>query len=127
MSPNSSDGGDAAAGAQRDRLRALIDAAARHFDVLRLQRAGDVVDREVLRAQQLGVQPEVDLPVAAADDEHLTDAVRAFELPAQHLVGVLGDLAERFLRGDGDREHRRRRRIELLDRAAESPSAAAAE
>ena len=40
---------DAAAGAQRDRLCALIDAAARHVGVLRLQRARHVVDGQVLR------------------------------------------------------------------------------
>ena len=43
------DGGDAATRAERDGLRALIDAAARDFDVLRLQRARDVVDGQVLR------------------------------------------------------------------------------
>ena len=107
---------DAAARPQRHRLRTLIDAAAGHFDVLRLQRAGDVVDGQVLRPQQLGVEPQVDLAVAAADDEHLADAVGAFQLPAQHLVGVLGDLAQRLLRRHGNGQHRRRRRIELLDR-----------
>ena len=60
-------------------------------------------------------EPEIDLALAAADDQHLADAVRALELPAQHLVGVLGDLAQRLLRGDRDGQHRRGRRIELLD------------
>ena len=72
-----------------DRLRALIDAAAGNLDVLRLQRARDVGDRQVVAAQAIGVEPDVDLPLAAAEDEHLADAVDALELPAQHLVGVL--------------------------------------
>ena len=47
---------DAAARAQRHRLRALIDAAAGHVGVLRLQRARHVVDGQVLGAQPLGVE-----------------------------------------------------------------------
>ena len=42
---------DAAASAQRDRLRAPVDAAARDVGVLRLQCARDVVHRQPLRAQ----------------------------------------------------------------------------
>ena len=61
MSPNAVDRVDAAARAQRDRLRALIDAAARDVRVLRLERARHLVDRQVLGAQQLGVEPDVDL------------------------------------------------------------------
>ena len=48
MSLNSATRLDAAAGAQRDRLRPLIDAAAGDLDVLRLQRARDVGDRQVV-------------------------------------------------------------------------------
>ncbi len=109
------DGGNAPAGAQRDRLRALIDAAARDLHVLRLQRASDVVHREVLGAEQLGVQPEIDLPVPPTDDQYLADTVGALELAAQHLVGVLGDLAQRLLRRDRDGEHRRRGRVQFFD------------
>ena len=109
------DGLDAAARAQRDRLRPLIDAAAGDLDVLRLQRARDVGDRQVVGAQAVGVEPDVDLPLAAAEDEHLADAVDAFELPAQHLVGVLGDVADRLVGAEREAQDRRRVGIELVD------------
>src|SRR5262249_38073527 len=81
-----------AAGAEGHRLRPLIHAAAGNLDVLRLQRAGDLGDRQVVGAQPIAVQPDVDLPRPAAEHQHLADAADALELPAQHLVGVLGDL-----------------------------------
>ena len=98
MSLNSATRLDAAARAQRDRLRALIHAAAGDLDVLRLQRARDVGDGQVVGAQAIGVEPDVDLALAAAEHEHLADAVDALELAAQHLVGVLGDVADRLVR-----------------------------
>ena len=110
------DGLDAAASPQRDRLRALIDAAAGDFDVLCLQRARDVGHRQVVAAQAVGVEPHVDLPLAAAEDQHLADAVDAFDLPAQHLVGVLGDVLHRLaLRAQREAEHRRGVGVHLLD------------
>ena len=107
---------EAAARAQRHRLRALIEASAGHVGVLRRQRPRHVVDRQPLRAQQRGVEPHVDLALAAADDQHLADAVGALEPPAQHLVGELGDVAHGLVGGDGHGDDRRRRRVELLDR-----------
>ena len=107
---------DAAAGAHRDRLRALVDAAAGDVGVLRLQRARDVVDRQVVAAQPLGIQPHVDLALAAAEHQHLADAVGALEPPPQHLVGVLGDVADRLVGGHGDGEDRLRVGVLLLDR-----------
>ena len=95
---------------------ALIDAAAGDVGVLRLQRARDVVDRQVVGAQPIGIDPDVDLSLASADDEHLADAVGALEPAPQHLVRVLGDVADRLLRGDGDRQNRRGVGILLLDR-----------
>ena len=41
----------------------------------------------------VGVEPDVDLALPTAEDEHLADAVHALELAAQDLVGVLGDFA----------------------------------
>jgi hypothetical protein len=105
----------AAARSQRQRLRALIDAPAGHLDVLALQRARDVGDRQVVRAQPIRIEPDVDLPLAAAEDEHLADAVHAFELAAQRLVGVFGDVAHRLVRAQRQAEHRRRVRIHLVD------------
>ena len=74
--------------------RALIDPATGNLDVLRLQRAGDVGDREVVRAQPIGVQPDVDLALASAEHQHLADAAHAFELTAKHLVRVFGDVPD---------------------------------
>ena len=48
-------------------------------------------------------------------DDDLADAADALELPAQRLVGVLGDVADRLVGRDRERQHRRRVRIELLD------------
>ena len=101
---------DAAAGAHRDRLRALVDAAAGDVGVLRLQRPRHVVDGQVVGAQPIAVHPDVDLPLAAAEHQHLADAVGALETPAQDLVGVFGDFADRLLRRHRDGENRRTRR-----------------
>ncbi len=76
---------------------ALVDAAAGDLDVLRLKRARHVGDRQVVGAQAIGVEPDVDLPLPAAEHEHLADAVDALELAPQHLVGVLGDVADRLV------------------------------
>ena len=64
------------------------------------QRARDVGDGDVVGAQPIGVEHDVDLPLAAAGDDHLADAVQAFELAPEHLVGVLGDVADRLVGGE---------------------------
>ena len=108
-------------------VRALLDAAAGDLGVLRLQRARDVGDREVVGAQPIGVEPDVDLARAAADDDDLADAADALELAAQRLVGVLGDVADRLVGRHRERQDRRGVRIELLDRRLlDRPAAAAA-
>ena len=117
---------DAAARAQRERLRALIDAAAGDFDVLRLQRARDVVDRQVVAAEPIGIEPDVDLALPAAEDQHLSDAVDALELAAQHLVGVFGDVADRPVGAEREAQHRRRVRVEPVDARLLNGLAAAA-
>ncbi len=89
------DGVDPAARPQRHRRGALFDAAAGNLGVLRLERARHVGDGEVVGAQPVGVDEDVDLPGAAADDHDLADAADAFELAAERLVGVLGDVANR--------------------------------
>ena len=105
----------APARAHRDRLRPLVDAAAGNVGVLRLQRPRHVVDGQVVGAQLVGVHPDVDLPLAAADHQHLADAVGALEPAAQHLVGVLGDVADRLVGAHRHREDRLRVRVLLLD------------
>ena len=107
-------------------MRALIDPAAGDLDVLRLQRARDVGHGEVVGAQPIGVEPDVDLALPAAEDEHLADAADAFELAAQHLVGVFGDFADRLVGGQRDTEDRRGIGIEFVDARRLEWSAAAA-
>ena len=102
--------------AQRDRLRAGLDASAGNLRVLRLQRARDVGDGEVLGLQPRRVQRDVDLARAAADDDDLADAADALELAPQRLVGVFGDVANRLVGRHRERHDRRRVGIELLDR-----------
>jgi hypothetical protein len=104
----------AAARAQRDRLRTLVHAAARDLDVLALERARDVGDRQVVAAEPVRVEPHVDLALAATEDQHLPDAVDAFNLAAQDLVRVLGDVAHRLLRAQREAQHRRRVGIHLV-------------
>ena len=117
MSPNSATDLDAAARAQRDRLRRPDRRGRPGISTFCACSArDDVVDRQVVGAQPIGVEPDVDLALAAAEDQHLADAVDALELPPQHLVGVLGDVADRLVRGERERQDRRGVRIELLDR-----------
>src|SRR6185369_2986838 len=99
------DGGHPAASAKRERLRTLIDASAGHFDVLCLQSARHIGYREVIGAQPIGVEPHIDLSLATAEHENLTDPGNAFELASQHLVRVLSDFTNGFVRGQRDAEH----------------------
>ena len=105
----------AAPRAKRQRLRTLVDAPAGNLRVLRLQRAGDIGDGDVVGAQPIRVQRHVHLTLAPAEDQDLTDAVDAFELAPQHLVGVLRDVADRFVGAEREAQHRRRVRIHLVD------------
>ena len=57
----------AAARAQGERRGALLDAAAGDLRVLRLQRAGDVGDRQVVGLQPRGIERDVDLARTSAD------------------------------------------------------------
>src|SRR5258708_6211061 len=93
--------------ARRDGLRARLDAPARDLRVLRLQRARDIGHREVLPLKTRGIQPQVDLALASAHHDDLADAADALELPAQRLVGVLGDIPDRLVRRDRERHYRR--------------------
>ena len=70
--------------------------------------AGDVRDGEVLRAQAVGVDEDIDLTGATAHDDDLTNAADALELTAERLVGVLGDVANRRRRRNRERHHWRR-------------------
>ncbi len=109
------DGLHASPRAERNRLRPLIHASAWNFGVLQVHRARDVGDGDVVGAQAIGVEPDVDLSLAPSDDEHLADAFEAFELPAEDLVRVLRDFPERPVRRQREADHGRRVRVELVD------------
>ena len=98
MLPNSSTEVDPASRAQGHRRRTGFDASAGNLRVLGLQRPRHVRDGEVVGAQPVGVERDVHLAGASADDEGLADTAYAFQLAAQLLVRVLGDVADRFLR-----------------------------
>jgi len=98
------DGLDATAGAQRHRLPSLIHASAGDLDVLLLERVRHVGDRQVVRTKAIGIEPDVDLARPAAEDDHLAHARYTFELTPQHFVGVFGDVADRFVRGQREAE-----------------------
>ena len=100
---------------QRHRGGTLLHASAGNLGVLCLKRARDVGDRQVLRPQPVGVDEDVDLAGPAAHDDDLADAADAFELTAERLVRVFGDVADRRGGRDRERQHRRRVGIELLD------------
>ncbi len=95
---------------------ALLDATARNFGVLRLERSRHIGDSEVVGPEPIGIERHVDLPRPSTDDYYLADTADAFELPAQLLVGVLGNVADRLLRRQGKCQDRSRIGIELLDR-----------
>ncbi len=61
-----------------------------------------------------GSSHDIDLPLAPAEQRHLADAGAALQLPPQHLVRILGDLAHRALGDERDIEHRRGVGIEPL-------------
>ena len=70
------------------------DVAAGQIGVLARQRRAHVADRHPVGGQAVGVDPDVDRPLEAADDRHLPDPARALERALDHLVGDLGQLAQ---------------------------------
>ena len=105
MASISSHAADAAHHAERVFRRADLHRTAGHLEVLGRQGVGHVGHRQAVGAELHRVQDDVDLPRLAADEHHLPDAVNGLQLPPQHLVAVLGDVAERGRRRrrDGDR------------------------
>ena len=106
----------AAARAQRHLRGARFDASAGNLGVLGLQRARDVGHRQVVGLEARRIEQHVDLALASTDDDDLADAVDAFELAPQRLVGVFGDVANRLVGRDRQRHDRGGVGIELLDR-----------
>ncbi len=89
----------------RPRVRNVIDSgpcsmlAAGHVDVLRLQRARHVVDRQPFCARRRSpVDPDVDLAVAAADDHGTWPTPSALSSRRRStLSAILGDVADRLV------------------------------
>src|ERR1019366_3269879 len=105
----------AAGRADREILRALFEAAAGKFEVLRFERVENVGDREAVRAQLIGIDQHVDLALRAAHDADLTDTFRVLQFLLNQLVGDHREIAQRAGRGDGDLHDRRGVRIHLLN------------
>jgi hypothetical protein len=101
--------------AHRQRAGPLLQAAARHLQVLPLDGARYLGRREAIRAQAARVEPQVDLPQAGADERDLADAVERLELAPQRLVGELADLPDGAVGRQRDVEDRRRVGVELVD------------
>ena len=91
------------------------DVAAGHVGVLADERVAHRGDRELVGGEPVGVDPDVDRALEPADQPHLADAVGALELHLDDLVGHLGQLAQRAVAGQRDREHRRLVVVELGD------------
>ena len=115
MLPELGRGFHASSRAHRQRLCALIDAPTRYVAVLCLKGPRHVVHGEVLGAEPVGIEHDVDLPPAATEHEDLSNAVGALELAPQHLVGVFGDVAHRRVGRQRDRQNGESIRIALLD------------
>ncbi len=105
---------DAAHRPQREFELTRLDGAAGHLQVLRLQGLGHVGHGQTVRAHLQPVEVYVDLPFLPADDQHLAHARERFQLPPQHLVAILRQVAGRRGRGDGNGHHGHRVGIELL-------------
>ena len=65
--------------AHRQLARALLDAAAGQLEVLRAQRRGHVGGRQAVGVEAIGVDLDLDLAAAGAEEQHLADAVDRLE------------------------------------------------
>ena len=109
------DGLHAALRAERELPRACLDAAGGDLQVLRAERAFDLRRREAVALELGGIDPDVHLAGATADDRHLADAADRLDLAADLLVGELRDVARRPRSCERDRHDRRRVRVHLLN------------
>ena len=106
--------GDAAERAQHLLGHALLHAAAGVLDVLARERGADLLNCNAGRVQLVGVDIDVNLALASADDVDRTDAVNRFERFLQAPARQLGELLQALVAGDRDRHDRHRVEIELL-------------
>ena len=98
--------GEAAHRPQRLLAQVGRDVAARHIGVLLLQRGPHFGDRELVGRESIGFDPDVDGACQTADDLHFADPRRPFERQLDHLIGQFGELADRQIAGQRDRQHR---------------------
>src|SRR5262249_11589613 len=95
--------------------RALVEVAAGEFEILIGKSVEHVVDGEVVAAETIGIDVDVNLALRAAENSDLSDALGVFELLLDLLIGDEGDIAQRAWGADSDLEDGRSVRIELLD------------
>src|SRR5690606_6410776 len=107
---------DPALEADADALGAGLQASAGQGHVLARDRALHVGRGEPHRAQADRIHPDVDLALAPSDELHLTHAVDVLDERADLLVGDLRQVTDALAAPvEGEGEHRRGIRIELLD------------
>ena len=114
--------------AQREIAQPLLHFSAGDLHVLRLQRGDELRCRQPDGVQLRGVDDDVDLPRASADDQNLSDAIERLEPAAKFLVGEFRDVADRRRSGKSDAEDRdgigvdflNDRRIGVLRQVAEN-------
>ena len=107
--------GDTAGGADGKFLRAGVEVAAGKFEILGAEGVEDVGDGEVIGAQAIGVDEDMDFAAGSALDGDFADAFGVFELLLDLLIGDEGDIAQGARRGDGDLEDGGGVGIEFLD------------
>ena len=104
-----------AEGAEDQLTRALVDPAAGDFEVLLAERQFDVLDRQAVGGELVGIDDDVHGPGATADEVDGADAVDGFQAFLDPLAGDLGDFAEVATAGDGDGHDGHRVGVELVD------------
>ena len=93
-------------GAQRALVDVGRDVAAGQVRVLLLQRIADFGDRQLVGGEAVGLDPDAHRPLEPADDLHFANAGRALERHLDDLVRDLGELANRQLARQGNRQDR---------------------
>ena len=69
-----------------------LDAARRHLDILAAERRLDVLRRQLIGGEALGIEPDAHGIFALAEQAHLGHAGERLELVLHVAVGVIGDL-----------------------------------
>src|SRR5262249_29462014 len=96
-------------------FHALIEPAAGRFDVFVFQRAGHLIDGDVMAVELFGVEQDLNLAVAPAGDVNGRDAVHSLQRAFDLLIGDFSDLAQAPRPADDQRKDRVRFGIGLGD------------